>query len=509
MKRKSLALPCLVLLGWLLAGGTPADDGSKSDKAAPKPATAKVEKSPFKVEVALKGIVESAQMTEVSVKPEAWASPLVVKKAVEHGTPVKKGDVLVEIDLEKLDQALRDLKAERALAELAIQQAQEELPVMEKQLPLDLAAAERAKRQADEDLKKFLDVDRPLSVESAEQSVKNATYSVESAREELKQLQKMYRDKDLTEETEEFILKRQRHFLAMAEFQLRTSKTRQEQTLKLDLPRQEQTLRDNAAKQTVALEKARNTLPLAVSQKRLTLAKLKYDSEKSAEKMRHYQKDREILTIKAPVDGIAYYGKCVRGQWTTAAVVGPKLQRGGMLQPEEVFLTLVSPRPIFVRAIAEEKDLHFLKPGLTGKVIPAGYPDVKLAAHLESVSAVPFAAGSFDARVAIEAGDTPGLMPGMACTVKLTAYQKKDALTVPAAAVFTDENEDDARYVYLARKNDKPEKRTVKVGKTANGKAEILDGLKEGDEILTSKPEDRPSEKAAEATPVKSNAGRN
>jgi hypothetical protein len=37
----------------------------------------------------------------------------------------------------------------------------------------------------------------------------------------------------------------------------------------------------------------------------------------------------------------------------------------------------------------------------------------------------------------------------------------------------------------------KPEKRSVKIGKTAEGKTEILAGLREGEIILTSKPDSK------------------
>ena len=85
-------------------------------------------------------------------------------------------------------------------------------------------------------------------------------------------------------------------------------------------------------------------------------------------------------------------------------------------------------------------------------------------------------------------------MPGMACTVKLMAYHKKDALTVPVSAVFIDDNDEDVHYVYLAgTKGGKPEKRTVKVGKQNSQKMEILKGLKEGEEILTEKPDGKSS----------------
>jgi multidrug efflux pump subunit AcrA (membrane-fusion protein) len=74
----------------------------------------------------------------------------------------------------------------------------------------------------------------------------------------------------------------------------------------------------------------------------------------------------------------------------------------------------------------------------------------------------------------------------MACSVKFVPF-RKEALAVPAGAVFSDD-EDEGHYVYPHSGKGKPTKRAVKVGKTVGGKTEIVEGLKEGDEILTAKP---------------------
>jgi HlyD family secretion protein len=464
--------------------------------AASKPATHKVEKGPFKVEVSLKGTFEAEDATEVRLSPKAWipamgAAPMTVLHAVEHGTPVKKGDVLVEIDLERIDHTIKDLKSDAAIAQAAIQQAEKELPILEKDLPLDLAAADRNKRVADEDLDRFLKVDRALMEESAKRSVEMAEHWLQTSQEELKQLEKMYRSKDLTEETEEFILKRTRFEVRMAEFFVKIAHIRAEETLKIELPRREKNLHDNAAKTEVALEKAVNTLPLALQQRRLGLQKLKYDYAKNADRLAALEKDRETLTVRAPADGVLYHGKCVHGQWSETGA-SSKLQRGAMIAPEEVFMTILKPRPIFVHATVEEKDLHFLKPHLKGRVVVAGYPDLKPSAQLARVSGIPESAGKFQARVAVHfplAADADVVMPGMACTVNFVGYQNKDALTVPSSAVFTDDSDEDVHYVYVHPASGKHEKRTVKIGKASGSKTEILEGLHEGDEILTAKPE--------------------
>src|SRR5207244_4825530 len=140
--------------------------------------------------------------------------------------------------------------------------------------------------------------------------------------------------------------------------------------------------------------------------------------------------------------GIGYYGKCVRGQWSSGTG-GGKLQRGSSIMPEDVFMTIVFTRPQFVRATVEEKDLHLIRPEMKGKATPAAYPELKVPARVIKVSGIPQSAGTFEARIAVELGkDADFVVPGMACTVKLVAFKKADALTVPAAAVFSDDGED-------------------------------------------------------------------
>jgi multidrug resistance efflux pump len=509
------------LLGWLivallLAGcesSPDPDQPKKPDRKKPdepaaaspeaKAATCKVEKGPFKVEVALKGIVESKDLTEVSVRTEAWSpNPLLVHKVVEHGTAVHAGDPLIWLDLAKITQAIEDLKAGQLLAQLAIKQAEEELPILQQSTPLEIALAERAKKIADEDVKHFLEVERPLAERFVHFRVKSSANYLEYAKEELRQLEKMYRAGDIREETEEIILKRQRNYVESATFYLQTAEIGRDEMLKVTLPRQELTLKDNAEKQGVVLKKATAGLPLALRQKTLALDKLKYETARAAERLDKLLRDREAMTVKAPTDGLVYYGRCVRGQWTTATTAATKLQQGGTLQPGEIILTIVKPRPIVVRAVLEEKDLEHVHPGMKGKATPTASPNHHLPAEVAQVSPVPVSAGSFDATVTLDGGkEAEALVPGMACTVKLVPYRKELALTVPAKAVFPDELDDDKHHVLLpAKEGSKPERRSVTVGKVAGDKAEIIDGLKEGDEILLEAPGASPAKLPVHAT---------
>jgi multidrug efflux pump subunit AcrA (membrane-fusion protein) len=495
--------PTLNFLGtWLIfttwSVSTPAQEKPPEKAAAPvpsvgKPATVKVERGPFKVEVNLTGVFESSRMSEVSIRPKGWSMPLVVERAIELGAPVKQGDILVEFDHEKIDKAIQDAEIEVSTGELALKQAAEELPVLEKLFPIDLAAAERSKTEADENLTRFLEIDRSNSEKVAAFSVKSATESLEYAKEELRQLEKMYRSKDLTEETEEIILRRTRFQVESSEFRLKEAELRRDATMKVELPRQELKVRESATRAALDLQKARATLPLTLNQKRLALAKLKHDQARSVEKLADLRHDRELFTVHAPADGLVYYGRNDHGNWPGAAATASKLRKGGAIMADEVFITVVAPRPLVVRSSVEEKDLNHLagRAELKGRVTPTAEPALSLPARLTSLVSVPREPGKFEVLADVELGpDAALLKPGMACSLKFTTYRAASALTVPSSAVSDDESEDGAvtHVVYLTGKEGKQAARTVKSGKSSGGKTEILSGLEAGDEIFTTKP---------------------
>jgi multidrug efflux pump subunit AcrA (membrane-fusion protein) len=155
-------------------------------------------------------------------------------------------------------------------------------------------------------------------------------------------------------------------------------------------------------------------------------------------------------------------------------------------------MTIVQPRPMVISAAVSEDKLHYLKPGLKGMAAPTGYPSLRLPVTLDDVSDIPTAPGSFDARLNVQLdGKGKWLMPGMTCKVKLIAYQRADALTVPSRAVSSDEVDEQKHFVYVLNKEGKPAKRPVTVGERTSKQTEILKGLAEGEKVLLEAPKEQ------------------
>ena len=210
------------------------------------------------------------------------------------------------------------------------------------------------------------------------------------------------------------------------------------------------------------------------------------------------------MTLKAPIDGTVYYGRFVRGKWSGLETLADILRPGGIVQKNVVVMTIVEPKPLFVRCTVPEADLDKVRRGMKGSVRPVAFPEARLAGTVTRVEPVPTAAESFEVRVELKPDDkAPALVPGMACAAKFVPYLDKQALLAPAKAVFTDDVEEDKSYVFVTTDGGKTSaKRPVVVGKRSDDQVEIVRGLAEGESILLERPKDAaPAPDAAKPAP--------
>ncbi len=464
-----------------------AEESKASDKAQAKTHTVKA--GLFRIETELDGVLEAFQMTPISLRPEVFKS-LEVIKAVPHGAEVKKGEQLVWFETKDLDEQIRETALAVELGQLSLKSAEEDLAFLKAISPLNLAQAERSRMIAQRDLEQYLKTDRPLSVRLAKHSLKSSEGQLENATEELQQLEKMYKADDLTEETEEIILKRARRSVESAELYLEQSKVRTERTLKETIPEREIQLTEAAQREELALAKLKVSLPVQRKQQEIGLEKLVRTQKKLVEKWEKLKQDRELLNLTSPSAGVVYYGACQDGKWTGIDSIAKQLEPGKSLTPNQVFMTIVQLRPLQVRLSIAEKELRDVQRGHSGEAVPTAFPDRKLPLFIESVSRIPGASIKFDALASIQLKDAEALVPGMTCKVKLLSYEKKNAITVPEKAVFHEEADEDKTYVYIASQDGKPTKRSVATGRKHKSQVEITQGLKDGEKILIEKPKE-------------------
>jgi len=137
-----------------------------------------------------------------------------------------------------------------------------------------------------------------------------------------------------------------------------------------------------------------------------------------------------------------------------------------------------------VWAIAEikEKDIAAVRVGDSATVRVTAYPREVFAGKIALIgNEVEEKTRTVEARIKVDNRDGK-LKPGMFADVEIVMQVLKDVLIVPDDALQT---LDDQQIVFVATSPNTFAKRIVKVGLEQNGQAEILDGIQEGEQVVT------------------------
>ena len=215
---------------------------------------------------------------------------------------------------------------------------------------------------------------------------------------------------------------------------------------------------EQAQKQLVDLEKLGKEQTLKSASAQLSAAKGKYLNARA---------QLSYSEIRSPIDGVVTDRPLFQGELATA---------------NQPLLTVMDTSKLVAKAHIAQDEAVELKVGDAAELSFEGLDDpIKGRVMLISPALDP---GSTTIEVWIEA-IKPGaaLKPGMNVSVEAVAKSVKNALVVPASAVY--KNPETGDYVLLAGSDGKAHLVKVKVGIRSKQLAEIQSGLKEGDSVIT------------------------
>ncbi|MEM7600249.1 MAG: HlyD family efflux transporter periplasmic adaptor subunit, partial [Verrucomicrobiota bacterium] len=438
-----------------------------------------VKKGPIEVTEKISGVLQSQKSSPMALNLLRWTDLLVID-CLPHGSEVKKGDVIVELETKAILKRIDELELGMPLKFLELETAKWNLEKLKKSTPMSLEKARESKARTEEDFAYFEDVTRPMREKNAVHDVKQIKDYLTYAEEELNQLKKMYEADDLTEETEEIILRRAENSVNDYRWRLEQTEERSRRTLNTLIPREQEGLERNLVESQLSWRASEKSIPAALKKAELEFkakARALDDAETS---LAEHIEDFEAMTVRAPHDGIVYYGMTQRGKWTTASTVERKLVPGGKLSMREIFMTVVDPKKQDLLLSIPENKLSFLDAGQGAEVKLTSNPDEAINGKVTSVSHVPYSDNTFAGVIQLSGiGGDLTLFPGMKAEAEITIYSKDQALLVPEKAV---KEEDEESYITLKG----GVTRKIETGRTADGTIEVLKGLKVGDEILLS-----------------------
>jgi RND family efflux transporter MFP subunit len=195
-----------------------------------------------------------------------------------------------------------------------------------------------------------------------------------------------------------------------------------------------------------------------------------HGSRQTAEgQMRAAQAQLSYSEIRSPIDGV---------------VTDRPLYAGDLATANQPILTVMNLSRLIAKSHVPQSEAVKLKLGNPAELKVSGLDEpVKGRITLVSPALDP---GSTTIEVWVEAAKpNPAVKPGMTVEVSMTGKTVKDAIVVPAGAVFKNA-EGGTDYVVLAGSDQKAHWKTVQVGVRNGEDAQIVSGINAGDPIISS-----------------------
>jgi RND family efflux transporter MFP subunit len=189
--------------------------------------------------------------------------------------------------------------------------------------------------------------------------------------------------------------------------------------------------------------------------------------ELAEEAARELERRVAALTVKAPIEGIAY---------------GLPRKTGETVAAGQVVASVADPAHLRVRARVDQPDLPRVAVGQRLIVTFDGLPDRRWEGKVLAVSAgVREASGREVGEVLGEISDKPlSLPPNASVNVQIVVGEKHGVLTIPRAALFRDGNR---RFVYRLEEG-RARRRDASIGLIGLNDVEITNGLQENDSVI-------------------------
>lgn len=173
------------------------------------------------------------------------------------------------------------------------------------------------------------------------------------------------------------------------------------------------------------------------------------------------------VSLRAPFDG---------------RVIMRNITRGEVVETAQKLFTVADLSRVWVVGNVPEKDVRFIHKDQTVEVMAAAYPQAVFPGRITYISDVlDPATRTMRLRVTVENPERK-LKPEMFATVRVYSHPRPDVLSVPLAAV---QNGPAGKIVFVQRQADTFEMRTVKLAEESGEVVVVLDGLHEGEQVVT------------------------
>jgi cobalt-zinc-cadmium efflux system membrane fusion protein len=218
---------------------------------------------------------------------------------------------------------------------------------------------------------------------------------------------------------------------------------------------------------------------------KIALQQVQNDLAKARARVDRTEEALKVLGLSGREDvsgGSAGWGRVPIPSPITGVVIERKITEGQFVQSDSTpILTVANLDAVWVMGDVFERDLRFVTTGQLAAVTATAYPGERFQGRVNYISdSIDPATRTAKVRVSVA---NPGgrLKPEMFAAVELHVAERQHALTVPIAAVFT---EDGRSYVFVEAGHARFERRAVEIESGDGADRRVSSGLRRGDRVV-------------------------
>lgn len=368
------------------------------------------------------GTFVPAGAAQIELWPAEYRGELLFLEVTEHGTFVNQGDVIARLDTQAIDKMLRDAEVDLHTAELnhASAVTKAKLDGIAARSARD--ASQRALDQARRSLEGWEKFELEFKKRQEELSVQYSQHGIDDQEDELKQLEAMYREDELTDATEEIVLRRSRRDLARTKFSQKLNLDQRQYDKDYSLPIQSENKRLAVKQAEEALERLIATQEHESLSREDGLKRSDLELAKKRQSLEKLRQDRGLFEIKSPAGGLLLHGS---PEDYRPGKSSPRHRRGSQGSIRSTLFTVAQAERLNIALDIPESKLLEVKDGMAVEVRPVCTPERVLVGRLvlERFPSPQSAGGPenlYLGTVEFTSG-VAGLLPGMRATVKAAA----------------------------------------------------------------------------------------
>ncbi len=437
--------------------------------AALAESTAEVTQGSFKVEVERDGTLQAKTHAPIRYAPEAYGGGLVVKEVLVRSGRVNAGQPIVRLEAKSISDDLRNATESLEDARKRLEWTRQEQEMARESAAISMEQAEKNYAAAQRALKVFMEFDGPKQLKQSELGLQNSQNNVDDQKEELEQLEAMYKGTTLATGTKDIVLERARRGLKMAIEYLELTQADRKLLMETHYPVRQKDVEDGARWAKVELEHAKRVGAIAEARRVQDMVNAERAVRDAEARLAKLRADEAGLTLNAPMAGVMS---------PLGVAVGDSVS--GRQDLAEVY----SGDDFEVKLSVAPADLRILAAGMDGRVEIKGLPEADVPGSVGEISPVAGGDGMLATTVTLR-GRHELHRQGMPCRVEFTRVLEK-VLSVPSRAVATKDGVSSCQVKTASG----VETREVAVGQTSGDRVQILRGLEAGDVVVV--PDEKP-----------------